>query len=155
MSRIYGEPVEVWLRDAHPTRFVWRSRLYTITAHLDHWTTPSPQPPLSPETRSPSEARSPSEVSSSSEALDSVEGRGPAPASGPSSTGGARGAGPGAPRETGSGLGAPEAGAGDEGVPEREFWRVEAVAGLGNMPVVYELRHDLRSGAWLLSRAWD
>lgn len=102
MSRIYGEPVEVWLRDAHPTRFVWRSRLYTVTARLDHWTT------AAPETASPPE--------------------GPALV---------------------------EDGAGVEDAPEREFWRVEALAGLGSAPAVYELRHDLRSGIWLLSRAWD
>lgn len=120
MSRIYGEPVAVWLRDTRPTRFVWRSRLYTITAHQAHWTTPT----------TPSGA---------------AEG---SPAEG---AGGEGRDGLGSPRP---GAGEPEAAGGEE-APRREFWRVEAVAGLGSAPAVYELRHDLRSGAWLLSRAWD
>lgn len=102
VSRIYGEPVQVWIRDTRPTRFVWRSRLYTVTARLDHWTT------AAPETATPPEGRAPGEDD-----------------------------------------------AGGEDMPRREFWRVEALAGLGSAPAVYELRHDLRSGAWHLSRAWD
>ena len=30
MSAIRGEPVEVWLRDSTPARFVWRGRRYTV-----------------------------------------------------------------------------------------------------------------------------
>jgi hypothetical protein len=38
MSRVYGEPVEVQARDdGRPFRFVWRSRLYTVRAILEHW----------------------------------------------------------------------------------------------------------------------
>jgi hypothetical protein len=38
MTRVYGEPVEVQVRkDGRPTRFVWRSRLYTVRAILEHW----------------------------------------------------------------------------------------------------------------------
>ena len=38
MNRVYGEPVEVQARaDGRPTRFVWRSRLYTVRAILEHW----------------------------------------------------------------------------------------------------------------------
>jgi hypothetical protein len=38
MSRVYGEPVEVQARDdGRPLRFVWRSRLYTVRAILEHW----------------------------------------------------------------------------------------------------------------------
>ena len=38
MNRTYGEPVEVQARkDGRPTRFVWRSRLYTVRAILEHW----------------------------------------------------------------------------------------------------------------------
>ena len=38
MSRIYGEPVNVQARnDGRPTRFFWRSRLYTVRAILEHW----------------------------------------------------------------------------------------------------------------------
>ncbi len=38
MSRVYGEPVNVKARnDGRPTRFVWRSRRYTVDAILEHW----------------------------------------------------------------------------------------------------------------------
>jgi Family of unknown function (DUF6504) len=38
MSRVYGEPVNVHARaDGRPLRFVWRSRLYTVRAILEHW----------------------------------------------------------------------------------------------------------------------
>jgi Family of unknown function (DUF6504) len=38
MSRVYGEPVNVQARDdGRPTRFVWRGRLYTVRAILEHW----------------------------------------------------------------------------------------------------------------------
>jgi hypothetical protein len=38
LNRVYGEPVEVRARDdGRPTRFVWRSRLYTVRAILEHW----------------------------------------------------------------------------------------------------------------------
>ena len=38
MSGTYGEPVQVKARpDGRPIRFVWRSRLYTVRAILEHW----------------------------------------------------------------------------------------------------------------------
>ena len=38
MSRAYGEPVNVQARDdGRPARFVWRGRLYTVRAILEHW----------------------------------------------------------------------------------------------------------------------
>ena len=38
MSGAYGEPVNVRARpDGRPTRFVWRGRLYTVRAILEHW----------------------------------------------------------------------------------------------------------------------
>jgi len=38
MNRVYGEPVSVQASfDGRPTRFVWRSRLYTVRAILEHW----------------------------------------------------------------------------------------------------------------------
>jgi len=37
-NRAYGEPVKVQARpDGRPLRFVWRSRLYTVRAILEHW----------------------------------------------------------------------------------------------------------------------
>jgi len=37
VSKVYGEPVDVWIRDGRPARFVWRGRLYTVLGVLDHW----------------------------------------------------------------------------------------------------------------------
>ncbi|HWG62153.1 MAG TPA: DUF6504 family protein [Streptosporangiaceae bacterium] len=37
MSRTYGEPVDVWVRDGKPARFGWRGTLYTVLRVLDHW----------------------------------------------------------------------------------------------------------------------
>jgi len=38
MSRVYGELVDVQARDdGRPARFVWRGRLYTVRAILEHW----------------------------------------------------------------------------------------------------------------------
>jgi hypothetical protein len=35
---MYGEPVNVQARDdGRPVRFVWRGRLYTVRAILEHW----------------------------------------------------------------------------------------------------------------------
>jgi hypothetical protein len=37
MNRIYGEPIEVWADDeGRPARFVWRGRLFTVLAVLEH-----------------------------------------------------------------------------------------------------------------------
>jgi hypothetical protein len=32
-----GEPVEVWLGDGRPARFVWRGRMYTVMFVLDRF----------------------------------------------------------------------------------------------------------------------
>jgi Family of unknown function (DUF6504) len=38
MNMVYGEPVNVQARDdGRPVRFVWRGRLYTVRAILEHW----------------------------------------------------------------------------------------------------------------------
>src|SRR5271169_2611521 len=37
-NTVYGEPVNVQARDdGRPARFVWRGRLYTVRAILEHW----------------------------------------------------------------------------------------------------------------------
>ncbi len=37
-GRVYGEPVNVQARaDGRPARFVWRGRLYSVRAILEHW----------------------------------------------------------------------------------------------------------------------
>lgn len=91
MSRVFGDPVEVWVAGDAPVRFVWRDRLYTVRRVLERWVTTA----------------------------DLWSER---------------------PEETG-------------GAAEREFWRVEATPEreIG----VYELRHDLTDGGWMLSRVWD
>jgi hypothetical protein len=61
MSRVYGEPVNVQARDdGRPVRFVWRGRLYTVRAILEHrvinrewWQDPGSAPPSGPEPRQP------------------------------------------------------------------------------------------------------
>jgi hypothetical protein len=89
LIRAYGDPVEVWVADGRPSRFVWHGRLYSIRNILDTWVA----------------------------SRDWV-------------------------RE-------PES----EDVTEREFWRVEASPDreIG----VYELRHDLATDSWMLSRGWN
>ncbi|MCW2902171.1 MAG: hypothetical protein JWO67_4436 [Streptosporangiaceae bacterium] len=37
VSRVYGDPVDVWVVDGRPVRFVWRGRLYTVRVVLEHW----------------------------------------------------------------------------------------------------------------------
>jgi Family of unknown function (DUF6504) len=38
VNTVYGEPVNVQARDdGRPARFVWRGRLYTVHAILEHW----------------------------------------------------------------------------------------------------------------------
>jgi hypothetical protein len=38
VSTVYGEPANVQARDdGRPVRFVWRGRLYTVRAILEHW----------------------------------------------------------------------------------------------------------------------
>lgn len=39
MSRIYGEPVDVRMRDGRPVRFVWRGQVYVVRRVLEHWVT--------------------------------------------------------------------------------------------------------------------
>jgi Family of unknown function (DUF6504) len=46
MHGILGEPVEVWLRDGTPARFVWRGRRYTVMFVLDRHFVPA-MPPVS------------------------------------------------------------------------------------------------------------
>jgi hypothetical protein len=37
LSRLYGDPIEVWTRDGEPSQFVWRDRLYVVRRVSDHW----------------------------------------------------------------------------------------------------------------------
>jgi hypothetical protein len=97
MNQLYGEPVNVRARDdGRPTRFVWRGRLYTVRAILEHWV------------------------------INREWWREPAN--------------PGNP--------------GVPGEPELEFWRVEASAGQGMTPVVFELRRAAATTAWTLRQGF-
>lgn len=44
MRGIRGEPVDVWLRNERPARFVWRGRLYTVIFVLDWRLAPARTP---------------------------------------------------------------------------------------------------------------
>ena len=38
MSRLYGDPIEVWATpEGEPARFVWRDRLHVVRQLLEHW----------------------------------------------------------------------------------------------------------------------
>jgi hypothetical protein len=50
-----GEPVEVWLRDGTPARFVWRGRRYTVMFVLDRQFVPA-APLVSPDAPAPAPA---------------------------------------------------------------------------------------------------
>ena len=46
MSGVRSEPVQVWLIDGRPARFVWRERLYTVLSILERPSAePEPHPP--------------------------------------------------------------------------------------------------------------
>ncbi|HEY2075420.1 MAG TPA: DUF6504 family protein [Streptosporangiaceae bacterium] len=44
MRGIRGEPVEVWLRNGRPARFVWRGRMHTVMFVLDRQVRPAATP---------------------------------------------------------------------------------------------------------------
>jgi hypothetical protein len=126
MSRVYGEPVNVKARaDGRPLRFVWRSRLYTVRAILEHWVI----------NREWWRARDPG---------DPAQPRQPGQPGQPGAEPRQPGAEPGQP---GAEPGQP---GGEAGQPELEFWRVEAAPGQGMTPGVYELRRETVTGAWTL-----
>ena len=50
MHGIRGEPVDVWLRDGTPARFVWRGRRFTVMFVLDRQFIPAETPGIPAET---------------------------------------------------------------------------------------------------------
>src|SRR5258708_37828464 len=60
MSWVRSEPVEVWLIDGRPARFVWRGRLYTVLSILE-------RPPAEPDPE-PDQANAHGDVSDHDEA---------------------------------------------------------------------------------------
>jgi len=127
MRGIRGEPVEVWLRNDRPARFVWRGRLHTVIFVLDRQVTPAATPAdVDPATVDPATVDpATSDPATSDPASSAPAAGGPATTSSTatSSTGGS------------------------------ECWRVEATPARSVPPATYELCRDLASGSWLLSRA--
>jgi Family of unknown function (DUF6504) len=128
---MYGEPVNVQSRDdGRPVRFVWRGRLYTVRAILEHWVVnrewwqdPSPAepaagPPEQPSAAQPKQPKQPKQPDQ------------PTPPDQPEQ--------PGQPEPSSAGQ------------PELEFWRVEASPGQGITAGAYELRRDAATDAWTL-----
>jgi Family of unknown function (DUF6504) len=121
---VYGEPVNVQARDdGRPVRFVWRGRLYTVRAILEHWIVnrewwQDPEPPAPPAPEQPEPGR---------------------PQPGQSE--------PGQPRPDQPRPGQPRP---DQPRLELEFWRVEASPGEGMAAGIYELRRDAATDAWTL-----
>ncbi|WP_326824603.1 DUF6504 family protein [Streptosporangium sp. NBC_01639] len=37
MSRLYGDPIQVWTQEGRPVQFLWRDRLHAVRRVLDHW----------------------------------------------------------------------------------------------------------------------
>jgi hypothetical protein len=128
MRVIRGEPVEVWLRDGRPLRFVWRGRMYTVMLVLERRLMPAAEPAVAPRDPGTTER----------ETMD--------PATGGSATQGSATAGS---ATQGSATTAPT----DLKADARECWRVEATPERTLPPTTYELCHDLAGDRWLLSRS--
>ena len=141
MSRLHTDPVEVHRRDDAPAQFLWRGRLYVVREVLARWT------------ESGQWWRAPSVSALSSGDASEVANRSPASlqtAPVPASPKWAQRA---------WGEPAPDIGAsvGPAGVDdgERDWWRVEAGAGLAAGTGVYDLCFAWSSGTWSLSRVLD
>jgi hypothetical protein len=124
MRGIRGEPVEVWLRNGRPARFVWRGRMHTVIFVLERQVRPAAT------AADPGPSGPASSGSATSDAATSS-----AAASGQESSG----------QES--------SGQESSGTAGSECWRVEATPGRSVPPATYELCRDLASGRWLLSRA--
>ena len=142
MSRLHTCPVEVRRRDDEPAQFLWRGRLYVVLDVLARWT------------ESGGWWQSPAvSALSSGDASGSGDTSGAAPletAPIPSSPKWAQ-------RAWGEPAPDVEAAVGparvDDG--EREWWRVEAGAGVAAGTGVYDLCFDWSRGTWALARVLD
>jgi hypothetical protein len=143
----YGEPVNVQARDdGRPVRFVRRGRLYTVHAILEHWIVnrewwqdPDPSGPSRPPGLEPAHPDP-----------DHPEPGLPEPGlpePGVHEPGVHE---PGVPEPGVHEPGVPEPVQPQPGLPELEFWRVEASPGQGMAARVYELRRDDATDAWTL-----
>jgi hypothetical protein len=128
MRVIRGEPVEVWLRDGRPVRFVWRERMYTVMFVLERRLLPAAEPAVAPTDLGTTNLGATD--------LGTTERGTTDPATG-------------GPPTTGTATTDP-AGLKADG---RECWRVEATPERTLPPTTYELCHDLAADRWLLSRS--
>jgi hypothetical protein len=141
--------------DGRPVRFVWRGRLYTVRAILEHWIVnrewwqdPGPlgsSGPAGPESAHP-EPLGPSGPSGPEPAQ-------PDPAQSDSTQFQSSHPEPGRPEPGLPAPGLPEPVQPEPGHPELESWRVEASPGQGMAAGVYELRRDAATDAWTLRLA--
>jgi Family of unknown function (DUF6504) len=132
--------------DGRPVRFVWRGRLYTVRAILEHWIVnrewwQDPDPlghsgPSGPEPAQPD----PAQLQPDHPELGLPEPGVPEP-SHPE---------PELPEPNIPQPGVPEPAQPQPGLPGLEFWRVEASPGQGMAARVYELRRDAAIDAWTL-----
>jgi len=135
MRGIRGEPVEVWLRNDRPARFVWRGRLHTVIFVLDRQVTPAAAPAdvdsaTGDAAAGDAAASDPATTSTASTSIaststDSTSTESTSTASTSTASTNAGGS---------------------------ECWRVEATPARSVPPATYELCRDLASGRWLLSR---
>jgi hypothetical protein len=138
MRVIRGEPVEVWLRDGRPLRFVWRGRMYTVMLVLERRLMPAAEPAVAPRDPGTTER----------ETMD--------PATGGSATQGSATHGSateGSATEGSATEGSATTAPTDLKADARECWRVEATPERTLPPTTYELCHDLAGDRWLLSRS--
>ena len=141
MSRVYGEPVDVWVRDGRAARFVWRGRLYPVLRVLENWVVSREWWEQQEPDREPGGGQDRGE-----------QGREPGGGQDLGEHGREPGGGQGRELDGGQGR---EVG-GKPGEPsELEFWRVEASPGRDVPPATYELRRDAAAGTWLLARVLD
>ena len=128
MSRVYGEPGDVWVRDGRPARFVWRGRLYPVLRVLENWVVSREWWEQQEQAHEPGggQDREPGGGQDRGEHGRELDGE--------------------QSREVGGKPGEPS---------ELEFWRVEASPGRDVPPATYELRRDAAAGTWLLARVLD
>jgi hypothetical protein len=144
MRVIRGEPVEVWLRDGRPVRFVWRGRMYTVMFVLERRLLPAAEPAVAPTdlgTKDPAAEPAAAQTDLGTTDLGMTERGTTDPPTERPATGG--------PATVGPATTDPS----DLKADGRECWRVEATPERTLPPTTYELCHDLAGDRWLLSRS--
>jgi len=135
VSGVRSEPVEVWLINGRPARFVWRERLYTVLAIIER---PPDRPMTAGGPGAASEAGAASESGAGSEAGAASE-PGAAPESEADSVRARHPAGGHGERRRGDRTG-------------WQCWLVTAAPGRNVPRATYRLCLDPEAGRWLLTR---